>query len=185
MEAKLQSLAMIESNSIAVGIEAADYMVKAAQVEILMLKTICPGKFVVAVYGEVSSTQAALDAGLAYGKDAVVDHFQIPNISPSVISAMSSTVDTVRGGAIGVIETFSAAASIYAADIAVKAADIDLMEVRIAMGLGGKAFCLISGDVAAVQSAVDAGAATAADKGLLMRKVVVPSMAPEVLRHLL
>lgn len=185
MQAKLQALAMIECNSIAVGIEAADFMIKAAQVDILMLKTICPGKFVVAVYGEVASTSAALDAGLASGKDAVVDHFLIPNVDHAVISAMSCAVESVRGAAVGVIETFSAAASIYAADIAVKAADVDLVEVRVAMGLGGKAYCLLCGDVASVETAVAAGAATAAEKGLLVRKVVVPSMAPEVMRHLL
>ncbi len=185
MEAKLQALGMIECNSIAAGIEAADFMVKAAQVEILMLKTICPGKFVVAVYGEVASTEAALAAGLASGKDTVVDHFIIPNINQSVVKAMSCAVESPRGAAVGVIETFSAAASIYAADTAVKAADVDLIEVRVAMGLGGKAFCLLCGDVAAVESAVESGAATAANKGLLVRKVVIPSMAPEVVRHLM
>ena len=185
MEAKLQALTMIECNSIAVGIEAADAMVKAAQVEILMLKTICPGKYVVGVYGEVAAAQAALDAGLAQGKDAVIDHFLIPNIDHTVITAMACSFSTAKGAAIGVIETFSSAASVYAADAAVKAADIELLEVRLAMGLGGKAFCLISGDVANVETAVQAGSATAAEKGLLVRDAVVPSMSPEVMRHLM
>mgnify|MGYP000043469741 FL=1 len=185
MKAKLQAIGMIECNSIAAGIEAADYMVKSSPVDILMLKTICPGKFVVAVYGEVSSAKSALETGLAQGKDTVVDHFLISNVDHAVISAMSCAVDAVRGAAVGVIETFSAAASIYAADVAVKAANVDLVEVRVAMGLGGKAYCLLSGDVASVETAVAAGSATAAEKGLLVRKVVVPSMAPEVIRYLM
>lgn len=185
MEAKLQALGMVECNSIAAGIEAADYMVKAAQVEVLMLKTICPGKFLVAVHGEVAATQSSVAAGLAQGKDTVVDHFVIPNISPAVISAMACSVESPRGAAIGVIETFSAATCVYAADAAFKAADVDMIEVRVAMGLGGKAYCLLSGDVAGVESAVAAGAATAAEKGLLLRRVVIPSLAPQVLKHLL
>ncbi|MBG0774867.1 MAG: BMC domain-containing protein [Desulfovibrionaceae bacterium] len=176
---------MIECNSIASGIEAADFMIKAALVEPLMLKTICPGKFVVAVYGEVASVRSSLDAGLASAGASVVDHFLIPNISHPVISAMACALAEPHGTAVGVVETFSAAATIEAADAAVKAANVELIEVRIAMGLGGKGFSLLCGDVAGVQTAVDAGAATAMEKGLLVRKVVIPSMAPQVLRHLM
>jgi microcompartment protein CcmL/EutN len=176
---------MIEFNSIAVGIEAADHMVKAAQVEPLMMKTICPGKFVVAVFAEVASVQSAVDAGLASGKDTVVDHFVIANIDTSVISAISCAVDKVSGAAIGVIETFSAASAILAADTAVKTASVDLIEVRIAMGVGGKAFCILSGDVGPVEMAVNAGAATAGENGMLVRKVVIPSMSQQVLRHIM
>jgi microcompartment protein CcmL/EutN len=176
---------MIEFNSIAAGIEAADRMFKAALVEPLMLKTICPGKLLVGVYSDVAQVQASIGAGLEHGKGAVVDHFVIPNIDPTVISAMTRTVESIRGAAVGVIETFSAASAIEAADRAVKAADIDLIEVRIAMGLGGKGLCLLSGDVAAVEAAVSAGASDAAGKGLLVNRVVIPSISPQVLRQIM
>ena len=185
MFAKLEALGMIEFNSIAVGIEAADHMVKAARVEPLMMKTICPGKFVVAVYAEVASVQSAINAGLAGGKDTVVDHFIIPNIDSTVIRAMSCSVENVSGASIGVIETFSAASSIVAADTAVKAANVDLVEVRIAMGVGGKAFTILSGDVGPVKMAVEAGAATAGETGMLVRKVVIPNISSQVLRHIM
>jgi microcompartment protein CcmL/EutN len=91
-----------------------------------------------------------------------------------------------RGGAaLGVIETFSAAACIVAADAAAKAAEVDVLDVRLAMGLGGKAFCLLSGDVGAVEQAVAAGGEKAAGEGLLVRRVVIPGVAAEVLRHIL
>jgi len=73
--ARLQAVGMIEFNSIAVGIEAADAMLKAAQVAPLIIKTICPGKFVAAVHADVASARAALNAGLATGASTVVDHF--------------------------------------------------------------------------------------------------------------
>ncbi len=181
----LQALGMIEFNSIAAGIEAADYMVKAAMVEPLFLKTICPGKFVAAVHSEVASVQASVQAGLECGQDAVVDTFVIPNIHHGVIAAMSCSVENVRGAALGVIETFTAASSIVAADTAVKTADVDLIEVRMAMGLGGKAFCTLTGDVGAVKMAVEAGAAAAAANGLLVRKVVIPSISSQVLHRIM
>jgi microcompartment protein CcmL/EutN len=183
--ANIQAVGMIEFNSIAVGIEAADHMIKAAQVEPLMLKTICPGKFVVAVYSNVAAVQASIDAGMAAGVDTLVDHFVIPNIDPTVISAMGMALTSVRGNAVGVIETFSAASCIVAADTAVKTADVDLLEVRIAMGVGGKAFCLLSGDVGPVEMSIAAGSASAAEKGLLVRKTIIPNISEQVLRHIM
>ena len=185
MTAKIQSVGMIEFNSIAVGIEAADHMFKAAQVEPLMVKTICPGKFVVAVYANVAAVQASIDAGMSAGADTLVDHFVIPNIDPVVISAMGSSISGASGGAVGVIETFSAASCIVAADVAVKTADVELLEVRIAMGVGGKAFCVLTGNVGAVEMSVEAGSASAAQKGLLVRKTIIPSISEQVMRHIM
>ena len=186
MDVKFQAVGMIEFNSIAGGIEGADYMVKAAEVEPFMMKTICPGKFLVAIHGEIAAVQSSVDAGLEYGKDAVIDHFVIPNISMDVINAIACAMTDYRGGAaLGVIETFSAASCVVAADAAAKAAEVDVLDVRLAMGLGGKAFCLLSGDVGAVEQAVAAGGDKVAEQGLLVRKVVIPGVAPEVLRHIL
>jgi microcompartment protein CcmL/EutN len=181
----IQAVGMIEFNSIAAGIAAADDMFKAAQVEPLMIKTICPGKFVTAVYASVAEVQASIDAGMQAGADTLVDHFVIPNIDPTVISAMGSSIAGARGGAVGVIETFSAASCIVAADTAVKTADVDLIEVRIAMGVGGKAFCILAGDVSPVTMAVESGSASAAKKGLLVRKSIIPSISEQVMRHIM
>jgi microcompartment protein CcmL/EutN len=185
METNIQAVGMIEFNSIAAGIETADYMVKAASVEVLLLKTICPGKFLAGIHAGVAAVQASVETGLAHAGDATVDHFIIPNIHPDVITAMSCAIEDITGDAVGVIETFSAASSIVAADVACKAANVSLIEVRIAMGLGGKAFCTLCGDVASVDAAVKAGSAAVAQNGLLVRKAVIPNMDPQVLRHIM
>ena len=185
MSASIQAVGMVEFNSIAAGIEAADAMVKAASVSVLVMKTICPGKFLAGVHADVASVRASVEAGLGRAPDAAVDHFVIANISPAVISALSCAVECRRGSAVGILETFSAAACVVAADAAVKAANVDLIEVRLAMGLGGKAVCLFSGDVAAVQASADAGAAQAASAGMLVRKVVIPGMAPELFAYIM
>ena len=92
MGTNIQAVGMIEFNSIAAGIEAADHMVKAASVEVLLLKTICPGKFLVGVHAGVAAVQASIETGLAHTGDTIVDHFVIPNIHPDVISAMSCAI---------------------------------------------------------------------------------------------
>jgi microcompartment protein CcmL/EutN len=181
----IHSLGMVEFNSIAVGIEASDFMVKAALVDIVFVKTICPGKFLAAVHGDVAAVQASVAAGLAAGADAVVDHFVIPSISPLVVTGLCGALEIVRGAAIGVVETFSAASTILAADVAVKAADVDLALVRLAMGLGGKAYFVVSGDVGPVEMAVGPAAAQASADGLLVRKTIIPSMSPQLLPYIL
>ena len=174
------AVGMVEFNSIAAGIDAADQMVKTAQVDPLFFKTICPGKFVAAVTGDVAAVSASVNAGRETHADALVDWFIIPNIHRDVIGALAGATTISERGALGIIETFSAASIVVASDAAVKAADVQLLDVRVALGLGGKGYALMTGDVAAVNAAVEAGSASAAESGLLVSKVVIPSPAESV-----
>ncbi len=168
------AVGMLECTSIAAGMEAADIMTKTADVAPIFFKTICPGKFVAAVTGNVAAVDAAIQAGRQVAPETVADSFIIPNIHGDVIGALSGCVQITEKGALGIVETFSVAASVKAADAAAKASNVQILDVRTALGLGGKAFVLISGDVAAVQSAVDAGADSAGHEGMLVRTVVIP-----------
>jgi microcompartment protein CcmL/EutN len=87
--------------------------------------------------------------------------------------------------AIGVMEYFSVTASVYSADAAVKAADVDLVDVRLGTGIGGKSFVVLTGEVAAVRAAIEAGIHTPAAEGMLISSVVIPSPHPELLESLL
>jgi microcompartment protein CcmL/EutN len=74
---------------------------------------------------------------------------------------------------------------IEGADAAVKAANVQLIELRLAMALGGKAFASMTGSVGAVRAAVDAGAQAIAKKGLLVNKVVIPQPRSELLDEMI
>lgn len=168
------AIGMLEFTSIAAGMEASDLMTKTANVSPIFFKTVCPGKYLAAVSGDVAAVDSSVRAGRELAPDMVADWFVIPNVHGDVIAAMAGCVQPVEKGALGIIETFSVAASINAADAAAKAANVTLMDVRSALGLGGKGYVLVTGDVAAVQSAVEAGAALAAKNGLLVGKVIIP-----------
>ena len=184
MSESYTAVGMVEFNSIAAGIDAADQMVKTAQVDPLFFKTICPGKFVAAVTGDVAAVSASVNAGRETHADALVDWFIIPNIHRDVIGALAGATGITERGALGIIETFSAASIVVASDAAVKAADVQLLDVRVALGLGGKGYALMTGDVAAVNAAVEAGSASAAESGLLVSKVVIPSPAETVFEQI-
>jgi len=115
----------------------------------------------------------------------VIDCFMIANLHESIFPAISGTVKVERLDALGIVESFSVASLIEGADAAAKAADVQLIEVRLAMALGGKAFVTLTGDVAAVESAVAAGAEAIGRKGLLVNKVVIPRPRPELLNEMI
>ena len=179
------SIGLIELTSIAAGFEAADAMLKAAEVEIILSRTICSGKYMVLVGGDVAAVASSVEAGSVAARGSVIDTFVIPNVHPAVFPAIAGTSRVELLEALGIVESFSVASLIEAADAAVKAARVKLIEVRLAMALGGKAFVTITGEVAAVQSAVDAGAAVIAKKGLLVNKVVIPQPRKELLTEIL
>jgi len=179
------ALGVVESSSISAGIEAADAMLKAARVDLLSCAPTCPGKYVIIVGGMVAEVQAAVEAGSRTAADALVDDIVIPNVHPQVLSAFTATVAPEQVAAIGMIETFSLAAAIIAGDQAVKSARVDLLEIRLGRALGGKAFVLLTGEVAAVRAAVDAGIQAARTQGLLLGSMVVPAPHPDLVRSLL
>jgi microcompartment protein CcmL/EutN len=182
---QMNSLGLIELSSIAAGMQAADIMLKTSEVELIISRSICSGKYMVLVGGEVAAVQSSVDTAANQIDFAVIDTFVIPNVHKDIFPALSghSNVNTLE--ALGIIESFSVASLIEGADAAVKAASVKLIEVRLAMALGGKAFCTLTGEVAAVQAAVDAGAQSIADKGLLVNKVVIPQPRKELLSEMI
>ncbi len=179
------SIGLIELGSIAAGYQVSDAMLKAADVELLLARSICSGKYMVMVRGDVAAIQAGVQAGIQAGGFSVIDTFVIPNVHEAVFPAIGGTTKVEALEALGVLESFSVASLIEAADAAVKTADVTLVEVRLAMALGGKAFATLTGNISAVESAVEAGAKVIAQKGLLVNKVVIPSPRPELLTEMI
>ena len=139
----------------------------------------------VLIGGDVAEVQSAVDAATNQIDFAVIDTFVIPNVHKDIFPALSGHSNTEMLEALGIIESFSVASLIEGADAAVKAANVRLIEIRLAMALGGKAFCTITGEVAAVTSAVESGSRVIADKGLLVNKIVIPRPRPELLSEMI
>jgi microcompartment protein CcmL/EutN len=180
----MNAIGLIELTSVAAGFNVADAMLKASAVELLLSRSICSGKYIVLIGGDVADVCASVDAGKEAGKGMIIDTFVIPNVHKDVFPAISATTQVQTLEALGIVESFSVASLIEAADAAVKTARIQLIEIRLAMALGGKAFVTMTGDVAAVRSAVDAAAAVCSEKGLLVNKVVIANPRRELLKEI-
>ena len=185
VQGTMETIGFLELNSIAKGIETADAVLKAAAVDLIFARAGCPGKYYLLFSGEVAAVQASLEAGRRLGGDHVVDHCVIPRIHPQVIRAINLTSMPEQLLAVGVMEFFSVTASIYGADASVKAADVELVDIRLGTGIGGKSFVILTGEVAAVREAVQAGSHTPNASGMLVSSVVIPSPHPELLDSLL
>ena len=177
------AIGIIETSSIAKGFEIADTVLKTANVEIMVNRTICPGKYMVLLGGHVDAVHSSVEAGLRAGAHTVVDHFVIANVHPSVFPAISGVSHFPEIKALGVIEAFSVASIIEAADAAVKATPVQLICINLAMAIGGKGWVSLTGDVASVEEAVEVGARVIERRGLLVEKVVIPAPRPEIVRE--
>ncbi len=177
---KLKTIACLELNSIALGMYAADEMVKAASVELVFARTTCPGRYLILISGDTGAVQASLQSGIKAGADMVIDSFVIPSVHEEVIPALFGVCDFSKMRALGIIETCTSAAGVLAADAAAKAANIELLEVRFAAGLAGKAFVVLTGEVSAVQAGVDAAVKGIGQSGPILSHVVIPSPSEEL-----
>jgi microcompartment protein CcmL/EutN len=166
---------MIELSSVAAGFQVADAMLKAGNVRLYLSRSICSGKYMVLIAG---------DAGVEAANGCLIDSFVVASIHPDVLTALGRTSVVPPDGALGIIESFNVATLLQAADAAAKRATVQLLEIRLAMALGGKAFVTMTGDVASVQAAVAAGRKIIADAGMLVNAVVISRPHPDVYREM-
>ena len=167
-----RAIGMIEFKTVCAGITATDIMVKTSEVDIIEAQTVCPGKYIAIVTGDLSAVKAA--GGTADGEKSI-DSFVLGNPDPSIFPAIIGTtdVDPKTVNALGVIETFDAAQIIVAADNAVKTSDVALIEIRLAKGMCGKSYVTFTGEVAAVQAAVERAKSIVSESGMLLDATVI------------
>jgi microcompartment protein CcmL/EutN len=177
------ALALVELNSIAVGMRTADAMVKKAPVEILRVGTIHRGKYLILIAGTVGSVEESFAEGLRVGGEAVVDKVFLPDAHPTVREAVLGARRVGEYDSLGVVETANVAAVIEAADAGVKGAEVEVLEVRLGDGLGGKGIVFFTGKVHDVEAAVEIGVARIRDRRTWVEQTVIPILHEDMVRH--
>lgn len=169
------SIGIVEFTSIARGIYAADQMVKVSDVEIITASSTCPGKYMAIVHGDVAAVQDSVAMGERLAEEYFVDSMIIPNVSPEIFPAITGATMPEKIQSLGIMESFSVATMILAADAILKAANVQAIELRLGNGLGGKAYFTFTGNVGAVEASIEAGIEVAEEKGLLVNTEIIPS----------
>jgi len=176
----IHAVGVIELKSIAKGVEATDDALKSAGISLISAHPTCPGKFEILLTGSISDVTAALDHVKGRFEQYIVDTSIMGRIDEQVITALFGTQSGVKKGSLGAIETYSGSSAIKAADIAVKTSRVEIYDLRISRGMGGKGIVLVTGEVGDVTAAVDAGAAYAESEGMLHAKSVIAAPHAEL-----
>lgn len=178
---KEPALGLIEFKSVARGIITTDAIAKKAPVKILDTHPICPGKYVVIFAGEVADVEESMKAGIKVGGDLVVNELFLPYVHRDIIPAITGTTVIENFGAIGVIETFSIASCVVAADKAAKETPAKMVEIRLANGLGGKGYFVLTGDLADVEASIAVAKGHTQSEGMLAGCEIIPAPHPDLI----
>jgi microcompartment protein CcmL/EutN len=180
------AVALLEFDSISVGIVAGDAMIKASPLGAIHSGTVHPGKYLVMVSGDTASVEEAVRAGRDAGSEAILDVVFLADVHPAVANAVAGNSNRAPVGdeALGIVESSSVAAVLDAADAGVKAASVELAALRLADGLGGKAYVLFSGAVAEVEAALEAASERADGHQSLVRANLIAQLHGEMAANL-
>lgn len=152
-----QALALLEFGGAAAGILAVDRMLKKSPVALLRCGTVHPGRYLALVGGTVAATEEAHQAGIASGCECgvLVDEVCLADPHPQLSAAIDGARRACLGDAVCIIEVGTSPGLLRAIDAVLKAVPVELVEMRLADDLGGRALAVLGGDLPDVQVALD------------------------------
>ncbi len=158
-----EALGLIETLGMVPSIYGADYMLKAADVDLVAYENVGSTLVTIMVKGDVAAVQASVAAGAAAA--ASVGKLTAQNVMPRPVRgvgsiAMAHALDAIPEDdpglrSLGMIETLGIIYLMEAADAMIKTADVELIGYENVAS--GYCSALVQGDVAACKSAVEAG----------------------------
>lgn len=173
------ALALVEIGSLARAYAVLDAVAKKAPVTVVGFDEVSPGKTLLTFVGGEAEVEESLVQARVLTGDALLDHLYLPGVHPSVVAALRGSVPRQSVDALVAVETRCAAAAVRAADAGLKAAQVELIRLKLARGIGGKGLLLFTGELYDVQAAAEA-AAGAAGEGQVVGTEVVAQPHPEV-----
>jgi len=181
------AIGIIELCSLYKGYEVQDQVLKSEFVEKLLARSICSGKYLILVRGRVADVESALDNAREIGDFAIVSTLVIPNVDERIFSAIvGSTLleDNKDVSGLAVVETYSVAAAIKAADYALKEAEVNILRIHVAMAIGGKGLLVLTGDIEPLRSALNPVLEFIENEGTLAGHTLITNPHEDVLKDL-
>lgn len=183
---RIQSnLAVVEFKSIARGLFTTDAMLKAANVNLVLATSLCPGKYLTIVEGETSAVENSLKVADEIGGIHVYSSEVINSISFKVIDAIYGKLQNrVDGGALAIVESMQMASLISSADEVTDTVQIDFVDFRLARGCGVNSFYVFSGELSAVKEGAMVASQYLKERGALLACRVITGPDKEVWRYI-
>jgi microcompartment protein CcmL/EutN len=178
------AICLIEFNNIADGITAADAMTKKAPISMLKSGTISQGKYLILIGGSTASVKESYQEGMSISSENVVDSLFLPDIHTQVYEAVLGNRLPCNAEALGIIETGTVAAIIQAADAGIKGAKVNIVEIRLADGYGGKGYTLFNGKVEDVEAALEISLQSIEAHQVKVFSRIISALHPRVSREI-
>jgi len=178
------NIAVVEFKSISRGLIVTDAMIKAANVSLVLGTTLCPGKYLTIVEGNVAAVEKAQDTADRLGGRQVFSSFVVSGINKEVVEAISGNTAKPLKDSIGIIEGIQMANLINAADISLDSAEVEIVELRLGKGCGVNSFYIITGSLASVDEACINAVNFLSERGALLAFRVIANPDKDLLRWL-
>lgn len=168
------SLGLLEIQSIARGMRVVDALVKKAPVQVHVAHPISPGHFVIVFSGGVAEVEESIEEGLVAAGDYLLGQVFLPAVHESIPRALNGEFGAKAPDleALGIVETFTVASTILAADAACKTSPVEMVQMRLGQGLGGKAFFVMTGELHDVEAGLDAAVECIGERAVLERELI-------------
>jgi len=170
------AIAIIELSDIASGMFVTDKMVKRSPISLLKSGIISQGRYLVMIGGSTAAVDEAYDEGSFWGKDSIIDRVTLPDIHPQLHDAVLGERNTGNAGAMAIIETSTVSCNVRAAELALKATPINLVEISIAASpLAGKGVSVFRGELHDIEAAVDIAVSFLRQAGMVFSYRIIPA----------
>jgi microcompartment protein CcmL/EutN len=179
---KKGNIFVAEFKSVSRGIMVTDSMVKSTEVSIVQASSLCPGKYLAILEGELSALISADKIAEEQGGRHLFSSFTVGGIDQKIIEAIGGDLAEASSDSIGIVEGPHMADLINSSDIAVDSAEVDFLEYRLARGCGVNSFYIITGVLSAVNEAVDNASRFLGERGSLIAFRIVPAPDRQVMR---
>lgn len=174
------ALGLFELESLARGPVVADAVLKQARVRIAIAEAVSPGKYLLVFSGPVAEVEESFAAGAETGGSRILDRLLLPHVAEAVIAGLDGRFEALRPhDALGLVELHTVAATLKAADAALKRAEVRLTALHLAKGIGGKGTFSLGGLQHDVEAALE-GAAAAVEPTLLVATELIHRPHPEL-----
>lgn len=151
------AVALVEITDVPTGLLSLDALAKEATVTILSAGTVQCGRFLIAFAGEVEPVEMSFEKAVSVAEKALLDSVLLPYAETRILPALADgrARRPRNGDSLGVLQTGSSPTLLRAVDAALKGADVELLELRIAEGLGGRGLAMVWGHQHDVQAAIE------------------------------
>ncbi len=174
-----EAVALVEVASIARGYVTLDQLAKRAEVTVHEARPVTPGKFIILFAGDVAPVQESLEAAREQAQSLLLDELLLPYAHVDLMAALRGKAQPAPGEAIGIVEMSTVASTVHMADVALKATEVSVLKMHLAIGIGGKGYFNLAGELADVEAALDAVRAAARSEQVIGIELI-PRPHPEV-----